>query len=321
MARPLRIEYNDAFYHVMNRGRGRQQIFNSPSYYQAFLETLAEAHIRFNTRIHAYCLMRNHYHLLIETPEGNLNRIMRHINGVYTQRHNRLKRTDGPLFRGRYKAILIDSDQYLLPLSRYIHRNPIETKKPSVKPLSRYPWSSYPSYIDEQEPLDWLYRELIYDVLGEARKYTGYRTYIEQGVEKELQAFYGKGKIAAVLGDKAFRARALKKNRVPMADESRANIKGRPTFTQIIEAVAQVFGKEKSHLVLSPKGRRQRNIARKVAMYLCQQQGGMSLNRIASDFSVNHVGSVSNALNDVKQLLEEDRHVHTMVHKVLYMIQ
>ena len=130
MPRPVRIEYEGACYHVMNRGRGRQPIFHTPVYYHAFLETLNDAHERFGVVIHGYCLMGNHYHLLLQTPHGNLGRVMRHINGVYTQRHNRLKPTDGPLFRGRYKAILVEADNYLLQLSRYIHRNPIEGKHP-----------------------------------------------------------------------------------------------------------------------------------------------------------------------------------------------
>ena len=101
MPRPLRMEYENAYYHVMNRGRGRQQIFHGEPYYQAFLTTLSEAHQRFGLEIHAYCLMGNHYHLLLCTPRGNLSRCMRHINGLYTQRYNRLKKTDGPLFRQR----------------------------------------------------------------------------------------------------------------------------------------------------------------------------------------------------------------------------
>ena len=103
MVRPLRIEYEHAFYHVMNRGKGRQDIFCGDGYFQAFLDTVGEAGDRFNAIIHCYCLMSNHYHLLVETPHANLGRIMRHINGVYTQRYNRMKKTDGPLFRGRYK--------------------------------------------------------------------------------------------------------------------------------------------------------------------------------------------------------------------------
>ena len=144
MPRPIRIEYENAFYHVMNRGRGWQVIFTDERYYQAFLKTLEESHHRFDAVFHAYCLMGNHYHLLVETPRANLGRIMRHINGVYTQRYNQLKHTDGPLFRGRYKAILVDKDAYLLQLSRYIHRNPVETKKPMISQLEDWIWSSYP---------------------------------------------------------------------------------------------------------------------------------------------------------------------------------
>ncbi|MET1257584.1 transposase, partial [Aliikangiella maris] len=166
MPRPLRIEYEDAYYHVMSRGRdkGRRNIFHSEKFYTAFLETLAEACERFEIVVHA--LMTNHYHLLVQTPLGNLGRAMRHINGVYTQRHNRLKNTDGPLFRGRYKSILVEKDSYLLQLSRYIHRNPIETKRPMVTQLENYPWSSYPAYVNQVESEDWLEREQVYQMLG-----------------------------------------------------------------------------------------------------------------------------------------------------------
>ena len=140
MSRPLRIEYEDAYYHVMNRGRGRQCIFPDERYYDEYLKCLSEAHKRFGIEIHAFCLMGNHYHLLIKTPRANLGRAMRHIDGVYTQRYNRLKKTDGSLFRGRYKSIVIDASSYLLQVSRYIHRNPVELKKPLVKKIENYPW-------------------------------------------------------------------------------------------------------------------------------------------------------------------------------------
>lgn len=112
MPRPLRIEYENAIYHVMNRGRGRQSIFHHDDYYHAFLETLGEACYRFGSIMHAYCLMGNHYHMLVQTPLANLCRVMQHVDGVYTQRYNRLKNTDGPLFRGRYKPILVSHDAY-----------------------------------------------------------------------------------------------------------------------------------------------------------------------------------------------------------------
>ncbi len=135
MTRPLRIEYEGAWYHAMNRGRAREVIFPDDVAYAAFLTTLAEAVARFRIEVHAYCLMPNHYHLLIRTPHANLSRAMRQIDGLYTQRHNQLAGTDGPLFRGRYKAIVVDADAYLLNVSRYIHCNPVEANPPLVDAL------------------------------------------------------------------------------------------------------------------------------------------------------------------------------------------
>ena len=169
MPRPLRLEFEDAFYHVMSRARGRQTVFHSPEYYHAFLDCMAQARERFAAEIHAYCLMGNHYHLLIKTPLANLSRVMRHINGVYTQRYNRLKHTDGPLFRGRYKAIVVDADAYLLQVTRYIHRNPIETKSPLVKSLEHYPWSSYLAYLGKAGRGN-RGRVLYFDILSKAGK-------------------------------------------------------------------------------------------------------------------------------------------------------
>ena len=113
MARPLRIQYPGAVYHVMNRGVSRQRVFLGRGDYEAFIKTVSEIHDRWGVEVFAYCLMGNHYHLCLRTPEGNLSRVMRHLDGIYTQRCNRLHRRDGALFRGRYKAIVVDKDTYL----------------------------------------------------------------------------------------------------------------------------------------------------------------------------------------------------------------
>ena len=125
MARPLRIEYPGAWYHAMNRGASGRAIFQSDRDRHAFLALFGDIAATFGVEVHAYCLMGNHYHLLLRTPRGNLSRALRHLNGVYTQRYNRTHGTDGPLFRGRFKAVLVDADTYLAALSRYIHLNPV----------------------------------------------------------------------------------------------------------------------------------------------------------------------------------------------------
>ena len=141
MARPLRIEFPGALYHVTSRGNARQRVFRDDEDRETFLATLAWVVERFGWRCHAYCLMDNHVHLLIETPLPNLSRGMRQLNGVYTQRFNRRHRKVGHLFQGRFKAILVEKEGYLLELARYIVLNPVRAKM--VKTPERYPWSSY----------------------------------------------------------------------------------------------------------------------------------------------------------------------------------
>ena len=164
MPRPFRIEYENAFYHVINRGRERQNIFYGEVYFRPFLDTLAEAHQRLGFEIHSYCLISKPYHLLIESPNANFSRVMTHINGVYTQRYNRLKRMGGPLFRRRYKRILDGQDEYLLQLSPYIHTNPIETTIPMVERLEDSPCPSSPAFVGLRESEGWLNVVLTYQL-------------------------------------------------------------------------------------------------------------------------------------------------------------
>jgi len=154
MARPLRIEYAGALYHVTARGNRQEDIFYSDIDRKAFLEVLAQVVERFNWLVHAYCLMDNHYHLLIETPDGNLSKGMRQLNGVYTQTSNRNNNHVGHVFQGRYKAILVQKDSYLLELARYIVLNPVRARM--VKNAKAWPWSSYRDTAGYRVPPQWL---------------------------------------------------------------------------------------------------------------------------------------------------------------------
>jgi putative transposase len=141
MSRPLRLEFPDALYHVTARGDRRENIFEDDQDRHAFLATLAQVVKQFNWLCYAYCLMDNHYHLLIQTPDSNLSKGMRQLNGVFTQASNRRHSRVGHLFQGRFKAILVDSDAYLLELARYIVLNPVRAGM--VKRPDRWQWSSY----------------------------------------------------------------------------------------------------------------------------------------------------------------------------------
>ncbi len=154
MARPLRIEYPGALYHVTSRGDRQQALFEDDEDREMFLRTLAEVVERFNWLCHAYCLMTNHYHLLVETPDGNLSKGMRHLNGVYTQATNRRHTRVRHLFQGRFKGILVDKDSYLLELTRYIVLNPVRAG--SVRQAGKWQWSSYRAMVGETPAPGWL---------------------------------------------------------------------------------------------------------------------------------------------------------------------
>ena len=141
MARPLRIEYDGALYHVTSRGNDRKAIFKDNSDRELFLNTLARVTERFHWICHGYCLMNNHYHLVIETPDGNLSKGMRQLNGVYTQAFNKRHRRVGHIFQGRFKGILVQKDSHFLEVCRYVVLNPVRAK--AVSHPGQWKWSSY----------------------------------------------------------------------------------------------------------------------------------------------------------------------------------
>lgn len=154
MARPLRLEFPGAVYHIISRGNRRQAIYLCDADFEAFLECLSEVCSRFNWIVYAYCLMSNHYHLLAETPDANLSRGMRQLNGTYTQTFNRTHHKVGHLFQGRYQAIVVQKENYLLELTRYIVLNPVKAKM--VAAAGDWPWSSYRATTGDSKPPVWL---------------------------------------------------------------------------------------------------------------------------------------------------------------------
>ena len=169
MARPLRVEFPGAFYHVINRGNAGKAIFRSNRDRETFLEYLGTTVERFGIKVHTYCLMTNHYHLLIETPEANLSRAVQWLNVSYAAYFNRKRQRCGHLFQGRFKSILVDADTYLKHLSRYIHLNPLRANM--VEQLVSHPWSSYPAFVGKAKAPDWLERDWLLSLFGKNRKH------------------------------------------------------------------------------------------------------------------------------------------------------
>ncbi len=204
MFRPLRLEYPNAWYHVLNRGRRRESIFRDAKDFEMFLQTVQEACEFCHLRAVAYCLMPSHYHLLVHTPNSNLSRCLRHIGGVYAQRFNRRHGPDGPLFRGRYKALLIEADTCLLQLVRYIHRNPLAAGL--AETLENYPWSSHKGYLSKDLRWKWLYKDKVLEMLAEnqGERVGAYKNYVRKEEDKELIRLFSRKRWPVFLGSEKF---------------------------------------------------------------------------------------------------------------------
>jgi REP element-mobilizing transposase RayT len=184
MARPLRLEFAGALYHVTARGNERRSIFlgDADGDRAAFLNVLGATCERFNWLVHAYCLMTNHYHLLVETPDANLSKGMRQLNGVFTQYVNRTHARVGHLFQGRFKAILVERESYLLELSRYVVLNPVRAGM--VAAPGDWPWSSYRATVGEVPAPEFLETDGVLRAFAEERTaaVAGYRRFVVEGI-------------------------------------------------------------------------------------------------------------------------------------------
>jgi putative transposase len=187
MTRPLRIEYPGAVYHITSRGNEKKPVFKDDQDRINFLNTLQHVNRRYNWICHAYCLMTNHYHLLIETPDGNLAIGMRQLNGVYTQLFNKRHQRNGHLFQGRYKAILIQKDSHLLEVCRYVVLNPVRARM--TESPEQWKWSSYRATSGQESPhpcltTDWILGQFS-GKRGKAEQ--EYRQFVRWGInEKSL---------------------------------------------------------------------------------------------------------------------------------------
>lgn len=315
MSRPLRIEFPGAWYHVMNRGRRREDIFPNPEDFRAFVKLLKESAEQWQVRISAYCLLSNHYHLLIQTPAGNLSRFMRHLNGVYTQRYNRAHDSDGQLFRGRYKAILVEEDRYLLELVRYIHRNPL--KAGIVEDIDQYAWSSHHDYLTDTIEASWLHKDFILAMLSEAARHRrkNYQHFVALEGPEEISGIFDKKKLPAILGSEGFvdqiRARFFadkQHQQVPDAAQLA------PEVDRIIDAVCQHYDIEQSRLMRSVRG--VTNEPRNVAIYLMRILRRDRLLSIGALFGMAGYSSVSSATERIRHQLTTDQELQWRINRI-----
>jgi len=209
MARPLRLEFPGALYHVTARGNRRESIYQDDKDRREFLVLLGDVCDRDNWCVHAYCLMTNHYHLVIETPEANLSKGMRQLNGIYTQRHNHRHNRVGHVFQGRYEAILVQKQSYLLELARYVVLNPVRANM--VMNAGQWPWSSYRPTSGQESCPEWLQTNWLLSQLNRNRTKAQrrYIQFVADGqakssiwLELRQQIYLGDEQFAAAMQDR-----------------------------------------------------------------------------------------------------------------------
>jgi len=320
MSRPLRIEYPDAWYHVMNRARRGQVAFPAREDKLAFLYLVKETAEMFNLKVSAWCLMETHYHLLVQTPDANLARCMRHINGVYTQKYNFRHGSDGTLFRGRYKSILVDADNYLLELVRYIHRNPIRAGL--VEKLSQYNWSSHKAYLSGSEKWNWVHKDFILGMLAKSRiaQMRKYKQFVGKKDSLKICSFFESMSLPSIIGEKSFKDWVKDTFFKGKVDHNIPQTKTlAPSRRVIKQIVCEHYGIDEQEINLAKRG--MKNIPRDMAIYLMRSVSGEPLLRIGEEMGIEKYSSVSSAVYRIKKKLPVDKQLRKDTRAMLNMIK
>jgi putative transposase len=307
MSRPLRIEYPGAFYHVTSRGNERNPIYQTEKNYERFLNYLGSATERYGAKIHCFCLMPNHYHLLLETPKGNLHSILHHLNTSYTNYFNLKTGRSGHLFQGRYRGILVDRDNYALALSRYIHLNPVRAHL--VKEPSQYPWSSYLAYCGREKKWDWLQTDFILDQISSKKKEAGkqYQRYVSEAIEKDPEDPLKKVVASTVLGPEKFvewvKRRWLEGIKPYRDIPALRELTSGPDVFSILKESEKVLGEGTA-------------LSRRVALYLAHRLSGLSLGEIGRFFGGVGPSAVSQNTHRLELSLKQDVKLSEKVERI-----
>ena len=316
MARPLRVEYAGAFYHVINRGNAGEDLFKSRADRETFLEYTEKAVNRFAIKIHTYCLMTNHYHVLVETPHPNLSKAIQWINVSYATYFNRKHQRVGHLFQGRFKSILVEADEYLEQLSRYIHLNPVRAKM--VESPGEFRWSSYPAFIGKVRAPAWLETEWLLSQFGktEAEAVENYKDFVEKPDIETLDN-PAKGLIGGfILGTPDF-VNWVKKNLFSRPDDKEIpqlrQLKPTVTVETIVEAVCQEFNCSRELIM---KRGRKNNMARDLAIYLSKAMTGETGGKLGEYFGDISGAGITVRYNHVSDDIERNRKVRDYLKRI-----
>jgi len=309
VARPLRIEFDGAWYHVMNRGAGKRLVFRTATHRATFLRLLDEVSKIYRIEIHAYCLMRNHYHLQLRTPTAGLSRAMRHLNGVYTQYFNCSMRTDGPLFRGRYGAVLVSAESHLCCVSRYIHLNPVEAGI-AHRP-ENYEVSSYRAYVGLAEAPPWLHTVETLSRFAPGDTGENYRRFVEYGIDDETREFFNKARRQPVLGSDDFRRRVQARVRATRSGSDpeipdRQRVAVHPSLPVIAHAAFQAFAVPLIALREASRRAEGCSVARGAMVHLGREVGGQPLRAIAQWIGYRSHAAASKAMSRLGVVMSQN---------------
>lgn len=297
MARPLRLEFPGACYHVTARGDRQEAIFEDDGDRLTFIDLLAKEVVQQGWLLYAFCLMGNHYHLLVETPEPNLVKGMGRLNGVYTQSFNRRHARVGHVLQGRYKSILVDKDSYLLELCRYVVLNPVRAQM--VASVEQWPWSSYPATAGRMACPHWLAAEQVLNLFGDSTSAAvrAYVRFVAAGLQQPSPWSEVKGQI--FLGSEGFHAQVQKRLAgIRPRGVARSQLEpARPTTHQIARAVAAVHGSNPSAVFDRGAG-----TAFQHAVYLLRRRANLSLKEVAElvGISIGRVAQIQSKIESAE---------------------
>lgn len=317
MTRPLRIEYEGAFYHITARGNEKKRIFHSRNDHERFKYHLTESIEKYTYRLHCYVLMSNHYHLLIETPKANMSKILHYLNSAYSNYFNSKEKRVGHLFQGRYKAILIDSDNYLLEVSRYLHLNPVRAK--ITERPEDYPYSSYRTYISENKE-NIVFSNLILEMIGgnvpnACAKYK-YKEYVELFIKKKIENPFKKLKAGVILGEKRFTDKTIQ--RIKLENQNKKGIAYKKSLNHsvdvggILDIVCRYFHIEKKEILYSKNPE-----CTNITIYLLKKFTGLSNEKIGNLFGNLSHHSVSKRKTRFIQSLKKNPNLRKNMEEII----
>ncbi|MBF0106294.1 MAG: transposase [Deltaproteobacteria bacterium] len=310
MVRPLRIEYDGAWYHVINRGLEKRKIFCCDKDYFSFFYLLGEISKIYAVELHAFSLMPNHYHLLVHTPKAGLSLPMKYLNGLYTQIFNKAHHRDGPLLRGRYKAIVVDSNEYLMGLVCYIHNNPVKAQL--CERPEDHRWTSHRYYLRSCKGFEWLRTQ---SVLGECGHHSGRsRKKFDQVVKskqaKEIVTEIERHKYS-IIGSPHFKkwvsANYVEqtKKEDPEFAKTETSVKPAIKAQEILSNVGFCYNVDVGKIRQGGSGKK--NEARTLAIYLLRQHKGYGLSKIAKWLRIKNQNAVAQSLYKFKQRMAKDK--------------